>query len=95
MSAARHVNPALAAQVRGLLAGATPATVPGGVLLWWGATELPDGGVLDQAAWEGAYVRLENGALAPGLVPPLPALLAATSAFRPDGELPIAIARFR
>jgi hypothetical protein len=69
-----------------------------GVLIWWGSSDLPSGTgeapVLTQPAWEGAYLRLENGAQAPGAVRPLPAVLAATSAFRPDGPLPIAIARF-
>jgi hypothetical protein len=99
MTPMAQVNPALARKLRRLLADASPATVPGGVLIWWGRNALPDGGdavaTLDQQAWEGAYMRLENGGLAPGIVPPLTATLAAIGSFRPDGPLPIAIARFR
>jgi len=86
----------LAAQVRRLLSGSRP---PGGVLIWWGSRDLPTGSgeapVLAQPAWEGTYLRLENGARAPGAVRPLPEVLAATRAFRPDDPLPIAIASFR
>jgi hypothetical protein len=91
-------NPVLAEQIRRLLARATPKTVPGGVLLWWGASDLPSGTgmptALNQLAWEGTYLRLQNGALADGVVTPLPTVLAATSPHRPDGPLPIAIANF-
>jgi cytochrome P450 len=70
-----------------------------GILIRWGSSDLPSGTgeipVLTQPAWEGAYLRLENSAQAPGAVRPLPAVLAATGAFRPDGPLPIAIAHFR
>jgi cytochrome P450 len=99
MMPATQVSPELARQLRRLLAKATPVTVHGGVLIWWGTSELPNGtdatATLDQPAWEGAYLRLQNGALSPTVVPPLLAVLAKTSSFRPDGPLPIAIARFR
>jgi hypothetical protein len=88
----------LAAQLRRLLDQATPENVPGGVLIWWGASDLPTGtgtrGALNQLAWEGTYLRLQNGALAGGIVPPLPKVLGATTPYRPDGQLPIAIANF-
>jgi hypothetical protein len=88
----------LAAQLRRLLAQATPETVPGGVLIWWGTSDLPSGTgaptALNQLAWEGAYLRLQNGALAGGIVPPLPTVLGATTPYRPDGQLPVAIANF-
>jgi cytochrome P450 len=99
MTAAQHVPPALADQIRALRSQATPATVPGGILLWWGAGEPPDGTgsvpALDRDGFEGNYLRVENGSLAPEAVPLLGLALAATAVFRPDGELPIAIARFR
>jgi hypothetical protein len=88
----------LAAQLRRLLAEATPENVPGGVLIWWGASDLPTGtgtpAALNQLAWEGTYLRLQNGALAAGAVPPLPTVLGATTPYRPNGQLPIAIANF-
>jgi hypothetical protein len=91
-------NPVLPEQIRRLLAQATPQTVPGGVLIWWGTSDLPSGTgtptVLNQLAWEGTYLRLENGALADGVVTPLPTALAVTTPHRPDGPLPIAIANF-
>jgi hypothetical protein len=69
------------------------------ILVRWGAEALPDGAgrvpTLVQAAWEGAYLRLANGARPPSDVRPLPAILGATDAFRPDGPLPVAIASFR
>jgi hypothetical protein len=93
------VAPALAAQIRHLLDQATPATVPGGVLLWWGTTALPAGGeaapVLNWPLFAGAYLRLENGAVQSGVVRSLAALEAAAAAYRPDGPLPVAIARHR
>jgi hypothetical protein len=68
------------------------------IVVRWGADALPNGAdrtpALDQPAWEGAYLRLVNGAQAASDVRPLPALLEATTPFRPDGPLPIAIARF-
>ena len=72
MTPPASVVPALAAQIRHLLDQATPATVPGGVLLWWGANDLPDGAAstpaLDAMSFAGAYLRLENGAVRPGVV---------------------------
>jgi hypothetical protein len=69
------------------------------VLVRWGADALPDGTepapALAQAAWEGAYLRLANGARPASDVRPLAAILAATASFRPDGPLPVAIANFR
>jgi hypothetical protein len=92
------LNPELAAQLRRLLAQANPHTVPGGVLVWWGRSDLPSGtgtpAALNQLAWEGTYVRLQNSALAAGIVPSLPTVLGATTPYRPDGQLPIAIANF-
>lgn len=88
----------LAAQLQRLLDQATPETVPGGVLIWWGTSDLPSGTgtptALNQLAWEGTYLRLQNGALADGVVTPLPTVLAATTPHRPDGPLPIAVANF-
>ncbi|HEY4429338.1 MAG TPA: cytochrome P450 [Solirubrobacteraceae bacterium] len=93
------VTPELSAQLRRLLASATPATVPSGVLVWWGAGPLPDGKApspaLDQMGWAAAYMRLEAGALAPGIVRPLPEVLALIGRNRPDGPLPLAVACFR
>lgn len=89
----------LSAQLRALLESATPVTVPSGVLVWWGPGPLPDGRpggpILDQLGWEGCYTRLEHGALATGVVPQLPEILAPLSSRRPDEPLPVAIARFR
>jgi pimeloyl-[acyl-carrier protein] synthase len=71
----------------------------GGVVISWGSSNLPDGSgtgpPLSQPGWEDAYLRLENSATTPGAVKPLYEVIAATSAFRPDGPLPIAIARFQ
>jgi hypothetical protein len=93
------VAPALTAQIRHLVDQATPETVPGALLLWWGTTRLPDGEgaapVLDAQSFAGAYMRLESGALAPGVVRPLPALSGAAAGYRPDGPLPIAVVRHR
>lgn len=93
------ITPELAAQLRLLLASATSASVPGGVLTWLGPDDLPDGTTriseLDQATWEAVYMRLQEGSLASDIVPPLAQVLAATTAFRPDACLPIAVARFR
>jgi len=93
------LNTQLAAQLRGLLRAATPRTVPSGVLVWWGTGPLPDGRAatpaLDQPAWEACYMRLEGGALGTGIVPPLAKILATLAPRRPDGQLPVAIARFR
>jgi hypothetical protein len=88
----------LAAQLRRLLDQATPETVPGGVLLWWGTSDLPSGtgtsAASNQLAWESTYLRVQNGATATGIVTPLPNVLAAATPYRPDGQLPIAIANF-
>lgn len=98
MTPSTEANRTLAAQLRRLLERATPETVPGGVLIWWGTSELPSGtgtpAPLNQLAWEGTYMRLQNGALAAGVVQPLPTVLGATTPYRPDGQLPIAIANF-
>lgn len=98
MSAAPQLQPQLASQLRALLASATPATVPCGVLVWLGAP-LPDGTAgsqqLSQLEWEAAYLHLERGALASGIVTPLPQVLALVKDTHPDGSLPLAIARFR
>lgn len=98
MNVASTPNPVLAGQLRRLLAQATPKTVPGGVLIWWGTSDLPSGTgtptALNQLTWEGTYLRLQNGGLADGVVKPLPTVLAATTPCRPDGPLPIAIANF-
>lgn len=89
----------LAARIRGLLSQASPSTVPGGILAWWGRTDFPDGDAnvpaLSQQQWEGTYFLLENAALERGTVRPLPAVMALTRDLRPDGPLPIAIASFR
>ena len=87
------VAPALAAQLRHLLEQADPDTV----LVWWGATDLPDGSeaapVIGAQAFAGAYLRLENGAARPGMVRPLGEVLGTAAGYRPDGPLPIAVVR--
>jgi len=68
------------------------------IVVRWGADALPNGAdrapALAQSAWEGAYLKLVNGARPASDVRPLPELLEATTPFRPDGPLPIGIARF-
>ena len=95
---ARRLEPQLAAQLRALLATATPATIPSGVLVWFGAGPIPDGGPasppLGQPGWQACYAVLESGALAPGVVKPLAELLALLAGYRPDGPLPLALAHF-
>lgn len=92
------IEPALAAQIDGLRREARPSVVPGGALAWWGRTEFPGGApgdpALTQEEWTAAYGRLEQAALAPGIVPPLTRIRPLTLGFRPDGPLPIAIASF-
>lgn len=99
MNAQRQLVPELAEQLRELLRSATPATIPSGVLIWFGASALPDGAPgtppLNQLGWEAAYLRIERGALASGIVTPLVELLAILGGFRPDGPLPLAIGHFR
>ncbi len=99
MTPSATVTPELAAQLRRLLEQADPGTVPGGVLLWWGATDLPGGSdpgpVMGAQSFAGAYLRLENGALERGRVRPLLEVLGAAAGYRPDGPLPIAIVRHR
>jgi cytochrome P450 len=89
----------LAERIRSLLAQANPATVPSGILAWWGRTDLPDGAArapaLGQTAWQGIYFLIENAALARGTVKPLPSVMATVNAVRPDEPLPVAIANFR
>jgi hypothetical protein len=96
---AGQLPPELAAQLRALWRTASPETIPAGVLVRFGAAELPDGGAgptpLSQPAWKAAYMRIECGALAPETVRPLAELLALVGGYRPDGPLPLAIARFR
>lgn len=93
------INPALAAQLRVLRAGADPARVTGGMLAWWGPTGFPDGAeespALAQPEWERWYARLEAASMVPGRVPPLYAVRAMAGGFRSDGPLPIAVAHFR
>jgi hypothetical protein len=99
MSAPDSVPPELAAQIRRLLGEAGSATVPSAILNWWGTSDLPDGTdgapCLDARMFTGAYLRLENSALSRGVVRPLLEVLGGLSGYRPDGPLPIAIARFR
>lgn len=89
----------LGAQLRALRASAGPQTVPGGILKWLGPGALPDGDgsgpPLSAAGFSAAYLQLENGATAPGIVRSLDAVMAAVGGIRPDGPLPVAIARFR
>src|SRR5262245_65272220 len=89
------VNAALAAQIEALLAQRSPSTIDSGFLAWFGDTQFPDGSTnappLTQQAWERYYYRLQTAALSSTLVPPLSAIQALTSAFRPDRPLPIAI----
>jgi hypothetical protein len=93
------IAPALADQINALLAQATARSVPSGMLAWWGRTDFPDGQsrtpVLSQTDWEGWYLRLQQAALVPGSLPPLPVVKAMTNAIRPDEALPVAIANFR
>lgn len=99
MNATAAAQPALAAQLRRLLSQATGATVPGGILLSWGASGLPDGArtapALTRTEWESTYFRLANGALAPGVVRPLAEVQAITRELGADDPVPIAIASFR
>ena len=92
-------KPALADQIRALLAQATEQVVPGRVLAWSGNTNFPTGAApapaLTQQRWGGLYFLLENAALGLGPVKPLPLIDAATRDIRPDDPLPIAIASFR
>src|SRR5262245_37183470 len=93
------IESALAAQLDGLRRGATPRSVPSGVLAWWGRTDFPTGApgtpAMTQEEWSAAYSRLEQAALAPGIVPSLlEQVLPLTLGFRPDGPLPIVIASF-
>jgi hypothetical protein len=93
------IEPALAAQLDGLRRGATPRSVPSGVLAWWGRTDFPSGAAgapaMTQEEWTAAYSRLEQAALAPGIVPSLlEQILPLTLGFRPDGPLPVAIASY-
>jgi cytochrome P450 len=92
------INAALAAQIDALLAQRGPSTIPSGFFAWWGDTAFPSGAAsapaLTQQEWERYYVRLQEAALSPSLLPSLPALRALTTEFRPDGPLPIAIASF-
>jgi cytochrome P450 len=90
----------LPAQLRELLAEAASDSVPGGMLAWFGPTDFPDGASADPPQlslpqWQGLYRLLENAAREPGIVKPLPAVIALTRDLRPDGPLPIAIASFR
>jgi hypothetical protein len=93
------VNPTLAGQINDLRAQARTASVPGGLLAWWGRTDVPDGSspapVLTQPAWEGWYLQLQQAALVGGIVPPLYTVQGLTAGFRPDGPLPIAVASLR
>src|SRR5262249_13228571 len=93
------INAALAAQLEGLLAQRSPSTITSGFLAWFGDTQFPDGSTnappLTQQAWERYYYRLQTAALSSSLLPPLSAIQMLTTAFRPDGPLPIAIACFQ
>lgn len=99
MSSAGTSVAELGSQLRVLLASADARTVPGGILKWLGTAAPPTGQgpapTLSAAAFSGAYLQLENGALAPGIVRSLGEVTAATARFRPDGPLPVAIASFR
>ena len=92
-------KPALADQIRALLAQADEQVVPGRVLAWWGNTDFPTGAApappLTQQQWGGLYFLLENAALELGPVKPLALIDASTRDLRPDDPLPIAIASFR
>ncbi len=89
------INPRLATQVEALVGQAGAASVPSGLLAWWGRAVLPDGqpgaSSLSQPQFEGLYGVLQQAALAPGAVPSLLALKAPTVAMRPDGEVPVAL----
>ncbi len=88
------INEALGAQLAGLLATADATTVPSGVLLWFGTTDLPDGaspaaGVVTGEDWSATYLRLMGGDLARRLTP-LPKVLAAAA--QPGQPIPLVIA---
>ncbi|MBI4521905.1 MAG: cytochrome P450, partial [Gemmatimonadetes bacterium] len=92
------INPALASQLDALRAQASPSSIPGGLLAWWGKPDFPTGAgrapVLSQPEWEGRYAALQGAALDSGIVTQLLAISAMTKSLRPDGPLPIAIADF-
>jgi unspecific monooxygenase len=90
----------LADQVQSLVGQASPATVPSGVLLWFGSTDLPDGAQppdgstaaptpLAPGAWAGTYLRLVGGDLGRAL-PSLQRVQA--RAAQPGQPVPLAIA---
>ncbi|MGZ4791641.1 MAG: cytochrome P450 [Ilumatobacteraceae bacterium] len=83
-------------QVESLLDQAGAATVPTGVLLWFGDTDLPDGvdpsDPLSPAAWAATYLRLTGGDLGRAL-PPLEGIQA--RAAQPGQPVPLAIASIR
>ena len=89
------INEELAKQLNTLFESPDPNTVPSGVLVWFGDNRFPDGQqerVLTAEQWTSFYSRLETGALAPGVLPALPALAKLSQQFRADGPVPIAIA---
>jgi cytochrome P450 len=92
------INSALAAQLNALLAERNGTTIPTGFFAWWGDATFPDGTsnvpVLSQQDFARYYNRLQQAALDPSLITPITTLTALTAEFRPDGPLPIAIARF-
>jgi len=89
----------LADQISMLRDAAGPDIVPGRLLAAWGRTNFPSGAgeipVLTQPAWSGLYFLLENAALEPDVVKPLPSVEGHTRDMRPDGPVPIAVASFR
>jgi len=93
------MTPSLPDQISGLREAAAPERVPGRLLASWGRTDFPTGAgeipVLTQPAWSGLYFLLENAALEPDVVKPLPSIEAHTRDMSPDGPVPIAVASFR
>jgi hypothetical protein len=88
------IDPGLRAQVGALLAQRSPDTVPSGVLMWFGRTDLgaggPDDPPLSPEAWTATYARLVAGAL-PGALPPVATVLAQVQAERYGAVVPLAI----
>jgi hypothetical protein len=95
--AAPAVDGTLSAQIAALLDQANSTTVPSGVLLWFGNTELPDGRTdapptLDQPSWQGLALRLIGGVVPPHDSPVLKLVPAARPTAQPGEPVPLVIA---
>ncbi len=92
------ITETLTRQLAALRAQADSATVPSGLMAWWGALPLPTGTspapALSLGAWTAVMNALRQAQLRPGLVTALPAVDAMTATIRSDGPLPVAITRY-